>query len=179
MHSDMTSPIHDMGSRVGCQEAVCCICCIAGCRGPDLQEKSSLYRDWVAMQAGLVFHPPVGEPAARLALEDFNRHWNGKYQAIVDMWEKDWDEIMACMDLSETLRKITYTTNAIENLNREIRRATKTKGAWVSDRALLIQLFLSLERSRKSWNKDVHNWANVTRELIEKFGDRFANHIIQ
>ena len=69
MHSDMTSPIHDMGSRVGCQEAVCCICCIAGCRGPDLQEKSSLYRDWVAMQAGLVFHPPVGEPAARLAAE--------------------------------------------------------------------------------------------------------------
>lgn len=121
----------------------------------------------------------VNEPTARLALEDFNRHWNGKYQTIVDMWEKDWDEIMACMDLSETLRKITYTTNAIENLNREIRRVTKTKGAWVSDRALLIQLFLSLERSRKSWNKDVHNWANVTRELVEKFGDRFNNHIIQ
>lgn len=121
----------------------------------------------------------VNEPAARLALQDFNRYWNGKYKTIVDMWEKDWDELMACMDLSETLRKITYTTNAIENLNREIRRVTKTKGAWVSDRALLIQLFLSLERSYKSWNKAVHNWANVRRDLMQTFGQRFSNHIDQ
>ena len=119
----------------------------------------------------------VNEPAARLALEDFDRHWNGKYKTIVSMWEKDWDELMTCMDLSLTLRKITYTTNAIENLNREIRRVTKTKGAWVSDRALLIQLFLALERTQKSWNKSVHNWANVTRELTEIFGKRFSNHI--
>jgi len=119
----------------------------------------------------------VNEPAARLALEDFDRHWNGKYKTIVNMWEKDWDELMTCMDLSLTLRKITYTTNAIENLNREIRRVTKTKGAWVSDRALLIQLFLALERTQKSWNKSVHNWANVTRELTEIFGKRFSNHI--
>jgi putative transposase len=119
------------------------------------------------------------EPAARVALEDFNRHWNGKYKTIVDLWLKDWDELMACMDLSVTLRKITYTNNAIENLNREIRRVTKTKGAWVSDRALLIQLFLSLDRSRTSWNKNVHNWANVRRELTEIFGNRFSNHFDQ
>ncbi|HMQ85396.1 MAG TPA: IS256 family transposase [Saprospiraceae bacterium] len=121
----------------------------------------------------------LNEAAARLALEDFNRHWNGKYKTIVDLWEKDWDELMACMDLSITLRTITYTTNAIENLNREIRRVTKTKGAWVSDRALLIQLFLSLERSRTSWHKNVHNWANVRRELIDTFGNRFSNHLDQ
>ncbi|MCB9308131.1 MAG: IS256 family transposase [Lewinellaceae bacterium] len=121
----------------------------------------------------------INEPTARLALEDFNRHWTGKYKTIVDLWEKDWDELMACMDLSATLRTITYTTNAIENLNREIRRVTKTKGAWVSDRALLIQLFLSLERSRKSWHKNVHNWANVRRELIDTFGNRFSNHMDQ
>jgi len=89
------------------------------------------------------------------------------------MWEKDWKELMPCMDLGPTLRKITYTTNAIENLNREIRRVTKTKGAWVSDRAL----FLSLQRSKKSWHKKVHNWASIRRELIEKFGERFSNHI--
>jgi putative transposase len=119
----------------------------------------------------------VNEPAARLALEDFGRHWNGKYKTIVDMWQKDWDELMACMDLSLILRKITYTNNAIENLNREVRRITKTKGAWVSDRALMIQLFLSLERTQKSWGKSVHNWANIARELTELFGKRFSNHI--
>lgn len=119
----------------------------------------------------------VNEPAARRALEDFGQYWKGKYDVIVRMWEKDWDELIPCMDLGPTLRKITYTTNAIENLNREIRRVTKTKGAWVSDRALLIQLFLSLDRSKKSWHKKVHNWASVRRELIEKFGERFSNHI--
>ena len=123
-----------------------------------------------------VYHA-VNEPAARRALEDFGRHWNGKYDIVVRMWEKDWDELMACMDLPHPLRKITYTTNAIENLNREIRRVTKTKGAWVSDRALLIQLFLSLERSRKSWNKKVHHWSTIRRELVNTFGERFSNNI--
>jgi len=118
----------------------------------------------------------VNEPAARRALEDFGEYWNGKYDVIVQLWEKDWDELMGTMDLGPVLRKITYTTNAIENLNREIRRVTKTKSAWVSDRALLIQLFLALDRNKKSWHKKVHNWASVRRELIEKFGERFSNH---
>jgi len=123
-----------------------------------------------------VYHA-INEAAARRALEDFQTHWKGKYDVIVRLWEKDWDQLMACMDLSVTLRKITYTTNAIENLNREIRRVTKTKGAWVSDRALLIQLFLALERSKKKWNSKVHQWAKIQRELIEIFGERFSNHI--
>ena len=121
----------------------------------------------------------VNEPAARRALEDFGEYWKGKYNVIVKMWEKDWDELMGTMDLGPVLRKITYTTNAIENLNREIRRVTKTKGAWISDRALLIQLFLALDRNKKSWHKKVHNWASVRRELIEKFGERFSNHFDQ
>lgn len=119
----------------------------------------------------------VNKAAAERALEDFGNYWNGKYDVIVRLWQKDWDELMACMDLGPTLRKITYTNNAIENLNREIRRVTKSKGAWVSDRALLIQLHLSLQRSKKSWHKKVHNWASVRRELIEKFGERFSKHI--
>lgn len=123
-----------------------------------------------------VYHA-VNEPAAKQALEDFGQHWKGKYDVIVDMWEKDWEELMASMDLPLALRKMTYTTNAIENLNREIRRVTKTKGAWVSDKALLIQLFLSLERNKKSWNKKVHQWATIRRELTKLFGDRFTKHI--
>lgn len=125
-----------------------------------------------------VYHT-VNEPLARQALEDFARYWDGKYDIIVSMWEKDWDELMACMDLPASLRKMTYTTNAIENLNREIRRVTKTKGAWVSDKALLIQLFLSLDRNKKSWNKKVHQWATIRRELANLFGERFSKYINQ
>lgn len=119
----------------------------------------------------------LNEAAARRALEDFAAYWQGKYDVIVQLWEKDWTELMACMNLSVTLRKIVYTTNAIENLNREIRRVTKTKGAWVSDRALLIQLFLSLDRKKSAWNKMVLGWASIQRELIRTYGERFNQHI--
>ena len=118
----------------------------------------------------------VNEAQARQRLEDFARTWEGKYDCIVQLWEKDWNELMACMNLGVELRKITYTTNAIENLNREIRRVTKTKGGWTSERALLIQLHLSLERKASSWNKKIRGWAAIQRELIEAYGERFTKH---
>jgi len=120
----------------------------------------------------------VNEPQARQRLEDFRVKWNGKYDCIVQLWEKDWNELMACMSLGPKLRKITYTTNAIENLNREIRRVTKTKGGWPSDKALLIQLYLSLERKADSWNKKIQGWSSIQRELVETYGERFTKHLI-
>lgn len=119
----------------------------------------------------------VNEAQARQRLEDFGKFWEGKYDCIVQLWEKDWNELMACMNLGIELRKITYTTNAIENLNREIRRVTKTKAGWTSDKALLIQLFLSLERKKKSWNKKVRGWPSIRRELIRNYGERFTKHL--
>jgi len=118
----------------------------------------------------------VNEAQARQRLTDFAQVWEGKYDCIVHLWEKDWDELMACMNVGVELRKITYTTNAIENLNREIRRVTKTKGGWASDRALLIQLHLSLERKATSWNKKIRGWSAIQRELIQTYGERFTKH---
>lgn len=118
----------------------------------------------------------INEAQARQRLDDFGQAWQGKYDCIVHLWEKDWNELMACMNVGVELRKITYTTNAIENLNREIRRVTKTKGGWASDRALLIQLHLSLERKASSWNKKIRGWAAIQRELIETYGERFTKH---
>lgn len=119
----------------------------------------------------------VNEAQARQRLKDFGENWKGKYDCIVTLWEKDWTELMACMDLGVELRKITYTNNAIENLNREIRRVTKTKGGWPSEKALLIQLYLSLERKANSWNKKIRNWATIQRELVDRFGERYTKHI--
>ena len=119
----------------------------------------------------------VNEAQARQRLKDFAKAWNGKYDCIVQLWEKDWNELMACMNLGIELRKLTYTTNAIENLNREIRRVTKTKGGWASDKALLIQLYHSLDRKKASWNKKVRAWASIQRELISTYGERFSKHL--
>lgn len=118
----------------------------------------------------------LNEAQARQRLEDFGAYWEGKYDCIVEMWEKDWEELMGCMQLGPALRKITYTTNAIENLNREIRRVSKTKGGWTSDKALLIQLHLSLERKASTWHKRIRGWASIKRELTELYGERFTKH---
>jgi putative transposase len=119
----------------------------------------------------------VNEAQARVRLEDFAVFWKGKYDCIAQLWEKDWTELMACMGPGVELRKITYTTNAIENLTREIRRVTKAKGGWASDRALLIQLHLSLDRKKDSWHKKIRAWAAVRRELIDTYGERFTKHL--
>lgn len=119
----------------------------------------------------------VNEVQARQRLADFATAWEGKYDCIVQLWEKDWTELMACMNLGVRLRKITYTTNAIENLNREIRRVTKTKGGWPSEKALLIQLYLSLERKSASWTRKIQGWAGIQRELVDTHGERFTKHL--
>ena len=119
----------------------------------------------------------VNETQARQRLDEFGESWEGKYDAIVQLWEKDWVELMACMQLGPALKKITYTNNAIENLNREIRRVTKTKGGWKSEKALLIQLFLSLKRKEKSWSKKIREWASIQRELVQNYGERFTKHL--
>lgn len=119
----------------------------------------------------------VNEAQARQRLRDFALYWQGKYDCIAQLWEKDWTELMACMGLGVQLRKITYTTNAIENLNREIRRVTKTKGGWANEKALLIQLYLSLDRKKKSWHKKVRAWAAVRRELIDTYGERYTKYL--
>jgi len=119
----------------------------------------------------------LNEAEAQQRLEDFGTQWEGKYNCIVNLWKKDWTELMACMSLGSELRKITYTTNAIENLNREIRRVTKTKGGWPSGKSLLIQLHLSLKRKEKSWNKKIMKWSTIRRELVDTYGERFTNHL--
>lgn len=119
----------------------------------------------------------INEAQARQRLEEFGTFWEGKYDAIVQLWEKDWTELMACMQLGPALKKITYTNNAIENLNREIRRVTKTKGGWKSEKALLIQLFLSLKRKEKSWTKKIREWASIQRELVQNYRERFTKHL--
>ena len=119
----------------------------------------------------------VNEATAKERLKDFGEKWEGKYDCIVALWEKDWTELMACMNLGVELRKVTYTTNAIENLNREIRRVTKTKGGWPSGKSLLIQLHLSLERKASSWNKKIRGWPNIERELVQRYGERYTKYL--
>lgn len=114
---------------------------------------------------------------AKLALDTFEQMWGEKYPYIVQQWEKNWDELVAFMDFPKEMRRMIYTTNPVEALHRIIRKLIKGKAAWVSDTALIKQLFLSLMHNEKSWRKKARGWKTIQRDLIELYGDRVTAHL--
>jgi transposase-like protein len=114
---------------------------------------------------------------ALVALEAFGEKWDSKYKEIKHSWETDWVDLMVFMDYSENIRRMIYTTNPVEAVHRVMRKVTKTKGAWTSDRGLLKQLYLTLKYSEKSWKGKAFNWIVIQRELMEYFGERYIRYL--
>lgn len=111
---------------------------------------------------------------AQMALDEFRNKWGHKGEKIADSWEADWEELMAFMDFSEPIRKMIYTTNPVEALHRVLRKVTKSKGAWVSEKALIKQLYLTLMESEKSWKRKAFNHLSLQAEMEHKFGERYS-----
>jgi putative transposase len=114
---------------------------------------------------------------AEVALEAFGDRWDNKYKEIRPKWEKNWNELMAFMDYGQHIRRMIYTTNPVEALHRVLRKVTKSKGAWSNDKGLLKQLYLALKYNEKSWKRKAFNWVAIQRELIDKYRERYENHL--
>jgi putative transposase len=95
---------------------------------------------------------------AQLTLDKFRKKWARIGDKISDSWEADWEELMTFMDFSGPIRKMIYTTKPIEALHRILRKVTKSKGAWISEKALVKQLYLTLIESEKSRKKKAFNY---------------------
>ena len=114
---------------------------------------------------------------AQLHLEAFDAKWGKKYSHIVNSWMDNWEELTAFMEYPKDLRRILYTTNPVEALHRIIRKLVKNKAAWVSDQALIKQLYLSLMYNQKSWRKKTYNWKVCQRAMMDQFGERVTKHL--
>jgi transposase-like protein len=114
---------------------------------------------------------------AEMVLESFKAKWDKKYPEISKKWEESWDELMSFMDFGGNIRRLIYTTNPVEALHRNMRKVTKTKGAWSNEKGLLKQLYLALKVNRKSWNKKVFNWNAIQRELVMHYGERYEKYV--
>jgi putative transposase len=90
---------------------------------------------------------------AEMSLELFEHTWSKKYKEIAIAWRTNWTELMAFMSFGKEIRRIIYTTNAVEVLHRQLRKATKTKGAWINSKGLLKQLYLNLKFQSKNWKR--------------------------
>jgi len=112
------------------------------------------------------------EESALEALGELERIWGAKYPAAIPSWREHWDELSTMFKYPEQIRRIIYTTNAIENFNRQLRKVTKTKSAFVSDDALLKQLYLVTMHVTDKWTMPIKDWGSILMHLMIYFGDR-------
>lgn len=135
-------------------------------------------KDSKAVRKGLkAVYTATSREEARTKMDTFTVAWGNKYAHLVNSWEEDWEELMAFMDYSKELRRMIYTTNPVEALHRIIRKLIKGKAAWVSDTALLKQIYLSLMHNKKSWKKRAYGWKAIQRDLAQMYGERFTKHL--
>lgn len=105
-------------------------------------------------------------------LLEFEEKWGGKYPLTVKSWLQNWDNLSTFFEYGEDVRKVIYTTNPIEGMHRQVRKITKTKGAFTSEQALLKLMYLVIREIIKKWTMPLQNWGLTISQLYIKFGDR-------
>lgn len=116
-----------------------------------------------------------GDPAAKAALEAFEHDWGERYPMIARSWRASWSQLTAFLDFPPELRRMVYTTNAIESLNYQLRKTIKTKGHFPDQAAAIKLLFLSLRNVEKRWRKPAVHWYRIFNQLIIFFGAERLN----
>jgi putative transposase len=109
---------------------------------------------------------------AEQALERFSQRWDARYPAISPAWKADWQRLTVFFDYPPEIRKVIYTTNAIESLNYSLRRLLKTRGSFPTDDSIFKILYLALNRIAKKWTMPIPNWKSALNQFAILFGDR-------
>ena len=105
------------------------------------------------------------EEKARLALDRVTEKWTAKYPNFMKRWYDNWDAITPIFKFSPDVRKVIYTTNAIESLNSSYRKLNRQRSVFPSDTALLKALYLATFEATKKWTMSIRNWGQVYGEL--------------
>ena len=118
-----------------------------------------------------IYHAP-SEEAALKQLERVTEKWEKDYPNAMKNWHKNWDVISPIFKFSADVRKVIYTTNAIESLNSGYRRLNKQRSVFPSDTALLKALYLATHEITKKWTMPLRNWGRVLGKLEIMYPDR-------
>ena len=110
------------------------------------------YKDLKSVSADLKkIYSAINEAEALRELQNFNKKWDNKYPVIFDIWERNWPGIAPFFSFPDEIRKAIYTTNAIESINRQIRKIIKNKGVFPDDKSIQEIIFLALTNASKKW----------------------------
>ena len=110
---------------------------------------------------------------AETALLELAEQWGERYAVAVRSWESNWNDLSTLFDYPKEIRRLIYTTNAIENYNRQIRKVSKTKSAFPTVEAARKLLFLVNRNVTAKWTAPVQDWTKILNQLAIRFEDRF------
>jgi len=109
---------------------------------------------------------------AEHALERFSERWDDKYPAISPSWRADWQRLTVFFDYPPEIRKVIYTTNAIESLNYSLRKVLKNRGAFPNDASITKLLFMALRNVAKRWTRPIRDWKAALNQFVILFEGR-------
>lgn len=105
--------------------------------------------------------------------------WEKKYPVVIQSWNNNWHKLSTYFKYTENIRKLIYTTNAIEGFHRQVRKVTKNKAAFSTDMALLKLIYLAQRNISKKWTSALQNWGQTVSQLSIIFGDRLKLTILE
>ena len=109
---------------------------------------------------------------AELRLDDLDTKWGKKYEKVIESWRNNWPKLTSYFRYDADVRRLIYTTNTIEGFHRQVRKVTKTKGAFTSDMALLKLIYLAHLNISQKWTMPLSNWGVTAQKLAIWFPDR-------
>jgi len=146
------------------------LCIVHQIRG-SLNYVSWKERKQVAADLKPIYQASTVEQAEQ-KLDEFAAKWDGQYPTISQMWRRNWEHLIPFFAYPADIRKVIYTTNAIESLNMSLRKVIKTRGSFPNQEAAFKLLYLALEHIAKKWTMPVINWKAALQRFTIMFGDR-------
>jgi putative transposase len=134
-------------------------------------------RKQVAAELKPIYHAATSEDAY-LQLEAFADKWDARYPSISQIWRRNWDQVTPFFAYPTEIRKIIYTTNAVESLNMSLRKVIKTRGSFPNEEAALKLLYLALERVARKWTRPLQDWKAALNRFAILYEDRLPRGVL-
>ena len=137
------------------------------------------WKDRKALAAAIkpIYTAPSAE-AAQAELDAFEQgDWGKKFPTVVASWRRAWDRVIPFFAFPPEVRRVIYTTNAIESVNARLRKIIKTRGHFPSDDAATKLIWLALRNITKDWGRAGHNWKTAMNQFAILYEDRFTKGV--
>ena len=109
---------------------------------------------------------------AELRLSEFAAKWDAKYPTISQSWRRNWERLVPFLAYPEEIRRVIYTTNAVESVNMSVRKIIKNRGSFPTDESALKLLYLALRNITRRWTMPIKDWRAALNRFAIIFEDR-------